>query len=172
MCSPFGGGMGSDVEMNHAAPVMSENHKDKQDSKANGRHDKEICRNQAPDVIVEKSAPSLRGRFRWRAMNLATVAWDTSIPSLSSSPWMRGAPQRGFALLIFRMRSRTSSDTSGLPGVRRPLFHAQYKRNPLRCQEITVSGLTMVSAERQPDHSLDSHTQKTRSLARRRTRPL
>src|SRR5437870_6534009 len=40
------------------------------------------------------------GGLHWRPMYFATVAWDTSIPILSSSPWIRGAPQRGFALLI------------------------------------------------------------------------
>ena len=29
-------------------------------------------------------------------MYLATVAGDTSMPSLSNSPWIFGAPQRGF----------------------------------------------------------------------------
>src|SRR4051794_5064516 len=38
------------------------------------------------------------GRLR-RAMYLATEVWPTSMPSLSSSPWMRGAPQRGLAKL-------------------------------------------------------------------------
>jgi hypothetical protein len=33
-------------------------------------------------------------------MYLPTVAWHTAMPSLSSSPWMRGAPQSGLAMLI------------------------------------------------------------------------
>ena len=64
---------------------------------------------------------------------------------------MRGAPQSGFAKHIFRMRSRTSRDPGGLPGLPRLLFQVQYSRNPWRCQAITVSGLTMARAERQPD---------------------
>jgi hypothetical protein len=32
-------------------------------------------------------------------MYFATVACPTSMPSLSSSPWIRGAPQSGFATL-------------------------------------------------------------------------
>jgi hypothetical protein len=61
-------------------------------------------------------------------------------PSFRSSPWMRGAPQSGFARLIFRMRSRASRDTSGLPGLCCLLFQVQYSRNPRRCQAMTVSG--------------------------------
>ena len=61
---------------------------------------------------------------------------------------MRGAPQRGLARLIFRIRFRTSGDTHGRPS-RWRLFQFQYSRNPWRCQAMTVSGLTRSSAERQ-----------------------
>src|SRR6516162_4031634 len=81
-------------------------------------------------------------------MYLATVSWDTSIPSLSSSPWIRGAPQSGLAVLILRIHCRTSPSIAGLPGSPCRLFHRQYQRNPLRCQAITVSGFTISSAER------------------------
>jgi len=36
-------------------------------------------------------------------------------PSLSSSPWMCGAPQRWFARLIAPMRLRSSAEILGLP---------------------------------------------------------
>src|SRR6516164_3644746 len=49
------------------------------------------------------------------AMYLATVVCPTSMPSLSSSPWMRGAPQSGFARLMSRMSCRTSCDILGRP---------------------------------------------------------
>src|SRR2546421_3055552 len=39
-------------------------------------------------------------------MYFATVVCPTSMPSLSSSPWMRGAPHSGFAMLISRMSWR------------------------------------------------------------------
>jgi hypothetical protein len=42
-------------------------------------------------------------------MYFATVVCPTSMPSLSSSPWIRGAPQSGFAILISRMSWRTST---------------------------------------------------------------
>jgi hypothetical protein len=35
---------------------------------------------------------------------------------VSSSPWMRGAPQSGFSRLILRISSRTSFGTAGRPG--------------------------------------------------------
>ena len=76
---------------------------------------------------------------------LPTVAWLTSMPSLSSSPWMRGAPQSGLARLMSRISRRISSGTLGLPP-RRPDFQRQNDRNPTRCQRTTVSGRTMASA--------------------------
>src|SRR5882724_8248337 len=81
---------------------------------------------------------------------------------------MRGAPQRGLARLIFRIRFRTSGDTHGRPS-RWRLFQFQYSRNPLRCQAMTVSGLTRSSAERQSFHNRESQTHKTWSAQRRRS---
>ena len=41
-------------------------------------------------------------------MYFATVACETSIPTFKSSPWIRGAPQRGLASAMVRMSVRTS----------------------------------------------------------------
>jgi hypothetical protein len=48
-------------------------------------------------------------------MYLVTVDWAMSKASLSNSPWMRGAPHRGFSRLISRMRARSSCEIFGLP---------------------------------------------------------
>src|SRR5450755_4010922 len=51
-------------------------------------------------------------RHRWLGgprrltMYLATLDCATSNPSLRSSPWMRGAPQSGFSMLIRRISAR------------------------------------------------------------------
>src|SRR6476646_3671020 len=87
------------------------------------------------------------GGRRRRAMYLATEVWPTSMPRLRSSPWMRGAPQRGFARLISRISCRTSRGTLGLPGRRRD-FQRQKPQNPARCHRIIVSGRTIVIASR------------------------
>jgi len=52
---------------------------------------------------------------------------------------MRGAPHKGLAWLMRRMRSRISAATSGLPGRCRD-FLVQYQAKALRCQRTTVSG--------------------------------
>src|SRR6267154_1367022 len=67
------------------------------------------------------------------------------MPSLRSSPWIRGAPHNGLATLIWRISWRISSVTAGRP--RRCLdFHRQYDLNPAWCQPTTVSGRTIASA--------------------------
>jgi hypothetical protein len=45
-------------------------------------------------VVTQEGPPSLAGWPRRLTMYLATLDCATSNPSLSSSPWMRGAPQR------------------------------------------------------------------------------
>src|SRR3954452_2278006 len=76
------------------------------------------------------------GRLR-RAMYLATEVWTTSMPSLRSSPWMRGAPPERIGKLIARISRRISSVTFGLPTRGRD-FQRQKERKPARCQRIRV----------------------------------
>ena len=93
-------------------------------------------------------------------------------PSFKSSPWIRGAPHRVFSRDIRRTRSRISLDTGGRPGFSRRDFHVQKSLNPLRCQPMTVSGLTITRAWRQPGHRQDRMTQKTLSAFRSNGRGL
>src|SRR5674476_1289591 len=51
------------------------------------------------------------GGFRRWTRYLLTLVSPMSMPSLRSSPWMRGAPQSGFSRLIFRISLRISFDT-------------------------------------------------------------
>ena len=43
-----------------------------------------------------------------RCVERALAYGPTSMPSLRNSPWMRGAPQSGLAMLISRIRSQCS----------------------------------------------------------------
>src|SRR5712672_3285991 len=79
------------------------------------------------------------------AIYLATLVCPISMPSLRSSPWIRGAPHSGLAMLISRISSRISGATVGRPPRRRD-FHRQYDLNPARCHLITVSGFTIAKA--------------------------
>ena len=72
-------------------------------------------------------------------------------PSLSDSPWMRGAPEVGFSATMREISLRTSlliCFTSDRLLSRE--IQLQYSRRPLRCQRITVSGVTRINDLLQP----------------------
>ena len=102
-------------------------------------------------------------------LDLPTLVSPMSTPSLSNSPWMRGAILAAHLRISFRV----SGQTGGRPGWPRRTFQVQNTRNPLRCQSITVSGLTMTRADRQPiqnrdiprNQHRDKRDQKNRSAA-------
>jgi hypothetical protein len=111
------------------------------------------------------------------AIYLATLVCPISMPSLSSSPWICGAPHSGLAMLISRISRRTSSGTVGLPP-RRLDFQRQYDLKPARCQRTMVSGLTIAKVSQTPGNNRKSPTNINRSMvlkesffgaARRRT---
>jgi len=45
-----------------------------------------------------------------------TVRSDTAMPNLPNSPWMRGAPQRGFVSVIWSTSVRMAAVVLGRPG--------------------------------------------------------
>ena len=63
----------------------------------------------------ETCATSARAEVVACAMYFATVAWLTSIPSFTSSPWMRGAPHSGLCSDIVRIRARASGGDGRSP---------------------------------------------------------
>ena len=69
-----------------------------------------------------------------------TVRSDTSIPSLRSSPWILGAPHRGFAAASLPTRAVISAFTGGRPTMGRPEILIQYSRKRRRCQRSTPPG--------------------------------
>ena len=75
-----------------------------------------------------------------------TVRSDISNPSFRSSPWILGAPQVLFSSTICRIRVWTSLLILGLPVFFDWERNRQNRRKPARCQETTVSGLTMIRA--------------------------
>jgi hypothetical protein len=76
---------------------------------------------------------------------------------------MRGAPQEGFSLHILQISARTSGEMMGRPGWPQRTFQVQNRRNPARCQAMTISGLPMVSAECQPRQRRDRQIHNRRS---------
>jgi hypothetical protein len=64
-----------------------------------------------------------------------------------SSSAMRSSPQVVLLMAVSRMSFCKAAGIRGRPRGRD--FHFQKRRNPLRCQRIKVSGLTIVRASRQ-----------------------
>jgi hypothetical protein len=78
-------------------------------------------------------------------MYLTTLVWLISMPSLRSSPWILGAPPPRVGDAHLADSRRISNGTAGRLRRCRD-FQRQYNLKPARCQPITVSGFTIVSA--------------------------
>ena len=129
-----------------------------------GRDNKEIHRRQAANMVFEECAPDLRWRLRVTRDVPAYRPFrdlEAQLQQLTMNAW--GAPQRISPGPCGRMRSRNSRDTGGRPRRRERDFQVQNSRKPLRCQPITVAGLTIVRASRQFGQRLEIKTQNQRS---------
>jgi len=60
---PFGGRMRRHVEVNRVTPVMAHHHKYKQQAKADGPHYQKVSCYYLLNVVLQKSAPTLRRRL-------------------------------------------------------------------------------------------------------------
>src|ERR1035438_822296 len=75
-----------------------------------------------------------------------TVRSEMSTPSLSSTPWMRGAPQVGFSATMRKIKSRSSWVKGFLPPIRRVReIQLQYNQTRDLCEPTTVSGVTSIN---------------------------
>jgi hypothetical protein len=98
-------------------------------------------------------------------MRRETVRSATPMSSLRSSPWMRGAPDKGFAVAIVLTSAAISVLTGGRLPRDRSERRVQYSRKRRRCHRRTVSGETMTSACRQPVQTLVRPAQNRRCRA-------
>ena len=55
--------MRSDVDVEKPASLQAQHDEHVEQSEADGRHDREVDRNGFPEMILEESPPTLRGRF-------------------------------------------------------------------------------------------------------------
>ena len=85
---------------------------------------------------------------------------------------MRVAPQKGLAVAIFRIKALISRLACGRP-VRLLLeIHAQKRRKPFRCQDTTVSGLTITRTRPILPGPGQSHPEQTIRASQPRPRAL
>jgi len=140
--------MPSDVAVYNPSPVMANNKEAVQQLERDRGDGQKVHGRDRFAMIVKKSPPawassgSLGARFIQREM----LRSDTSKPSMSRSPWMRGAPQVGFSAAMPKIRSRSSREILLLPACFLLLESMlQYMRKPAPCQPTTVSGATTSS---------------------------
>ena len=144
--------------------------KTKQNFEGCGRQSEKVERHQVVCMIIKKAPPS---RGRWRAMANPILGdgglgnEDAQLRQLAmhvgNSPERVGSAHVPYQLTYF-------GATPGRPGLRRRLFHAQYRLNPQRCQRTTVSGFTMARTLSQSVQILRNSTQNSRSTFESRVR--
>ena len=124
-----------------------------------------------PTWLSRKVRHVCEGGFRGLGgMKRDTLRSPMSMPSLSNSPWILGAPQPTLALAIWWMSRLTSDATLPAAGPCERDFHRQNRRKPARCQRSTVSGLTTTSTSAKRDQTWERSNQNARSLVLRRGR--
>ena len=106
---PLGCRMPRHLEPQQLPPAVAQNQEREQALKGQRRDHAHVNGSDRLGVVSRNVFQDCEGGLRPRIMYLETVDWATSNPSISSSPWIRGAPQSGFSLLIRRMRSRSST---------------------------------------------------------------
>src|SRR6516162_5994404 len=86
---PLRGRVGSHIAVQNATPVMGQKHV--KNLETDGGHSKEVDGDHLGEVVLQESAQGLRRRLAAAHHVFATVVSLMSMPSLSSSPWMRSA---------------------------------------------------------------------------------
>jgi hypothetical protein len=82
-----------------------------------GWHGEEITGDDVFDMVGQKARHVGDGGLRTRGRYFSTVDLATVIPSLRSSPMMRGEPQVGLLHHMSRIKSRTSLEVGGRLGL-------------------------------------------------------
>ena len=119
-------------------------------------------------MVAQKGAPSLTGRPSRLTMYLATLDCATSNPSLSSSPWIRGAPHSGFSMLIRRTSARRSASICGRPPPARFPTPVTAKAGPMPTHQcLGLDDRENIQNRRKPSIQLDKRTSGHCSSAER-----
>jgi hypothetical protein len=145
ICNPFCGRMRCDGEPYDLSSAVPHDQQSIEQTKRDCRHDEQIHRGDAVGMIAKERLPTLRRRFSSPDHVLGHAGLSDTDAELESSPWIRGAPHSGLAMLISWISLRMSGGTVGRPP-RRLDFQRQYALKPARCQRMIVSGLTIANA--------------------------
>src|ERR1700676_3891085 len=108
ICDPFCSGVSCDAKPQNLSSAVPHDQRSIEQAKRDRRQDEQIHRRDAVGMVMKKRLPALR---RWpsslhhilRHARLADIDAE-----LKQSPWIRGAPHSGLAMLISRISLRIS----------------------------------------------------------------
>ena len=107
---------GGDGDVHRVSAIVGQHHQDEQEAAPHRGNHEEVGRRQLCPMVRQERAPSLRWWLPAAAMYFAAVAPQMSMPSFCSSPWIRGAPQSGFASDIVRISALMTRPAKALHG--------------------------------------------------------
>src|SRR5229473_7808095 len=114
-CNPFGRGICCDVDPDEVSAAEPDDDEGIEQVEADSRNNEQVHGGNVRAWLRTKVRHPWLGGARRLTMYLATLDCATSNPSLSNSPWMRGAPQSGFSTLIRRINTCSSVSICGRP---------------------------------------------------------
>src|SRR5438105_12726718 len=94
---------------------MKQDHEHVEHAKRHRGHYEQVDETRSATWFWRKVRQVCEGGFARRGMSRPTVRCEILRPSLRSSPWMRGAAQRGLARAMVRTSFATSPSMGGLP---------------------------------------------------------
>src|SRR3979411_318115 len=139
---PFGRWVRGHPKPQDLPSAMAHDQQTIEQSERDCRHDEEVHCDNAIRMVAKERLPSLRGRApppRHILGDAGLADLDAELDKLSMDS------HSGLAMLIPRISRRISNGTVGRPQRCRD-FRRQYDLKPARCQRMTVSGFTIVSA--------------------------
>jgi hypothetical protein len=92
-CNPLRRRVGCDVNPSEISTIQPHDDERIKQIEANGRDNEQVLGGNVRRVVMREGPPSLPGRPPRLTVYLAMLDCAISSPSLSSSPWIRGAPQ-------------------------------------------------------------------------------
>jgi hypothetical protein len=95
-CNPFGRRICCDGDPDEVSATQPDDDEGIEQVETDRRNNEQVHGSNVWRVVMQEGPPSLVGGDRRLTMYLATLDCATSNSSLSSSPWMRGAPQADF----------------------------------------------------------------------------
>ena len=113
-CDPFSRWARGDSQPKDLAATVLQYQQSIEQSEGDGRNHEWVHGRDTVSMIMQERPPTLE----WRPPTLCHILGDRGLPDIDAeleTPWMRGAPQSGYAMLMSRMSCRISFGVLGRP---------------------------------------------------------